>query len=180
MSEILLEIVSGEIPAGMQKKIAQNLANIFEAEIAKYVTQKGESNVFWSARRIGFCYEGFSLATAPSAEEVRGPKTSAPDVALEGFLKKYSLAKSDLYSQDHYYFAKIIHKSVSPQELLESILKKILSSITWPKSMKWNGDETWVRPIYSILAQFNGNILKFQYGNIQSSNTTLGHRIYSN
>ena len=62
-----------------------------------------------------------------------------------------------------------------------------MKALPWPKSMKWgSGTMTWVRPLQSIVALFDGKVLAGavapggQMAPIRFGDTTRGHRFLSN
>lgn len=172
MSELLLELFSEEIPASMQQQAAEKLATSIASEL-------NTTNIkFWATpRRIGCLLKEINIATNASVEEVRGPKISAPPQALEGFLKKYNLTEKDLEKTNDYYTAKIHHAAKNPNDFVASTVAKAIASLVWPKSMKWGEHTvTWVRPLKSILCLFNNQVVATSYGEVKSSNKTLGHR----
>ena len=59
------------------------------------------------------------------------------------------------------------------KDLLVKELLNIISSLRWKKSMRWsNNDLHWGRPLRSIMAIYNGKILKFSYGHLNSKDFT--------
>ncbi|HJK86223.1 MAG TPA: glycine--tRNA ligase subunit beta [Candidatus Megaira endosymbiont of Nemacystus decipiens] len=184
MNELLLELFSEEIPANMQK-IA---ANAYETIIKNFLTQKEISyqSIFsnFGPRRISLVVNGLPSKTKPIKVEIKGPKKSAPEKALQGFYKSNNTKKEDLVlSQingvDYYFFQKEIH-SRNIKEILEENLPKLIDSFVWPKSMHWgNYKMKWVRPLHNILCLFNEEVVNFEYGHIRTNNYTFAHRFMS-
>jgi glycyl-tRNA synthetase beta chain len=56
-----------------------------------------------------------------------------------------------------------------------------MGKLPWPKSMRWKPGNPvrWVRPLHSILATFDGEVVPCEFAGIQSGNTTRGHRFLS-
>ena len=85
------------------------------------------------------------------------PKTSAPEQALQGFLRSNKINKKDLFKKktekDEFYFYKTVATSLKTHDLLTEFIPKILSNYQWKKSMKWGEfDLNWGRPLKSILS----------------------------
>ncbi len=181
MSELLIEVLSSEIPARMQEDAHQNLA----ASILKGLQQKFDCAPsvlsFATPRRITVALQDLTLAQKSQSEEVRGPKTDAPSQALEGFLKKYSLTKEQLTESNGYYYATTgSGASSDTNQIITSVLQEVLNNFVWPKSMKWGADiGRWVRPIKSILAVLDGKVINISMGGIKSDNKSSGHRFLS-
>ncbi|MCI0528614.1 MAG: glycine--tRNA ligase subunit beta, partial [Nitrospira sp.] len=61
--------------------------------------------------------------------------------------------------------------------LLCEILPKLITSVPFPKSMRWGETSLrFARPIHWILALFGGEVVDFELGNLRSGHLTYGHR----
>jgi len=96
MSDFLLELLCEEIPARMQDKASADLARLFAEETAKAGLAIQAEQVWATPRRLALIARGLPAATAAVAEETKGPKTSAPDQAIDGFLRKTGLTRDQL------------------------------------------------------------------------------------
>src|SRR5437868_4604155 len=92
MPDLLLEIFSEEIPARMQARAAEELkAKVTGALVDAGVTYEG-AVVHATPRRLCLHVAG-ALAQSPATqEEKRGPRVTAPEAAILGFLKGAGLA----------------------------------------------------------------------------------------
>ena len=69
-----------------------------------------------------------------------------------------------------------MERGLATQILLKEILPEVISSIPFPKKMRWADlDVEFARPIYSILALLGKSLVTFRFGNIKSSRYTYGH-----
>ena len=178
MSEFFLELFSEEIPARLQKdireKIFEDFKNLFEQRSIK--SKKCFS--FSSPNRLAVIFEGLDKQINIKSQEIRGPKTSASDQALEGFVRSNKIEKKDLYikknEKDEFYFYKTTEKTLKTHDLLIESIPKILGNYQWKKSMKWGEfDLSWGRPLKSILAIFEKKVLNFKFHHLVSSNSTF-------
>jgi glycyl-tRNA synthetase beta chain len=66
-------------------------------------------------------------------------------------------------------------------EVLAEILPEVMAKLPWPKSMRWKPGVTtrWVRPLHSIVATFDGEVVPFSFAGVSSGRHTLGHRFLS-
>ncbi len=167
MSEFFLELFSEEIPAGLQRnlreKIFEDFKNLFEEKSIK--SKKNFS--FSTPNRLVLVFEGLDKQIKIKSKEVRGPKTSAPEQALEGFLRSNKINKKDLFKKktekDEFYFYKTVATSLKTHDLLTEFIPKILSNYQWKKSMKWGEfDLNWGRPLKSILSIFDKKIVSIK------------------
>ena len=178
MSEFFLELFSEEIPAGLQKnlreKIFDDFKNLFEEKSIK--SKKNFS--FSTPNRLVLVFEGLDKQIKIRSKEIRGPKTSAPDQALEGFLRSNKIDKKDLFKKktekDEFYFYKTVATSLKTHDLLTEFIPKILNNYQWKKSMKWGEfDLNWGRPLKSILSIFDKKVISFKFHHLVSSNQTF-------
>ena len=179
MSEFFLELFSEEIPSKLQinarKSLLENLKKFFgESEIII----KGKLNVFSTPNRLVVHIDKITKQISTKSEEIRGPNIKSPDKALEGFLRSNNIEKSKIFikktEKGDFYFYKKSSQKISAAELLRKNIPKILSNITWNKSMKWGDNNLfWGRPLKSILSVFDGKKLDFKFNHLKSSNTTF-------
>ena len=178
MSEFFLELFSEEIPAGLQKNLRENLLKSFNDFFEEKFISFKRSSSYSTPNRLVILFEGLQKQTILKSEEIKGPSTKAPDLAIEGFIRSNQILKQNLYEKEtekgKFFFFKTKSKKLYTHELLEEFVPKILNKIQWKKSMRW-GDFglNWGRPLKSILAIFNKKTLIFKFHHIQSSNLTF-------
>lgn len=177
MPQLLLEIFSEEIPARMQQGAARDLERMVSDRLKAAGLTWEALNVFAGPRRLTLVIDGLPTAAEDRNEEVKGPKTSAPAQALEGFLRKTGLTQDQLVERDGVWFAEISSKGRQTTEVFAEAVDQIVRSFPWPKSMRWGtGSLRWVRPIKRIIALFDGAVVPFEIDGIQSGDVTEGHR----
>ena len=178
MSEFFLELFSEEIPAGLQKnlreKIFENFKDLFEKRTIKF--KKGFS--LSTPNRVAIVFEGLDKKININTEEIKGPKTSAPDQALEGFVRSNKIDRKSLYKKktekDEFFFYKTKPKILITHDLLTEYIPKILENYQWKKSMKWGEfNLNWGRPLKSILSVFDKKVISFEFHHLVSSNSTF-------
>ncbi|MEX5433688.1 glycine--tRNA ligase subunit beta, partial [Klebsiella michiganensis] len=107
MSQLLIEIFSEEIPARMQQGGARDLERIASDAFKKAGLTWDSLTTYGGPRRLTLVVEGLPTATPDLNEELKGPKTSAPAQALEGFLRKTGLTQDQLVERDGIYYAQV-------------------------------------------------------------------------
>ncbi len=178
MSEFFLELFSEEIPAGLQKNLRENLLKSFNDFFEEKSISFKRSSSYSTPNRLVILFEGLKKHTILKSEEIKGPSSKAPVLAIEGFIRSNKILKQNLYEKEtekgNFFFFKTKSKKLYTHELLEEFVPKILNKIQWKKSMRW-GDFSlnWGRPLKSILAIFNKKTLIFKFHHIQSSNLTF-------
>lgn len=184
MNELLLELLSEEIPARMHANALIESKKIFEELLHAYQAEFKFLDTYISPRRLTIRVRDLAPLTKTIFQEKRGPKTTAPEKALEGFLKSIGILKEDLYEKEGYWIACVKIPSQSIKEILPSLLEAFLEKMPWPKSMKWHDfihnqtTKPWVRPIRSVLCIYQENPLNFSLPTlgIKTNDVTYGHR----
>ncbi len=184
MTDFLLELRSEEIPARMQSKAREDLARLFTAELAKAGIATSAIVTYATPRRLTLIARDLPLETAAVSEETKGPKTSAPPQALEGFLRKTGLTREQLIDRNGTLFAVTEKPGRATAAVLAEAIPAIVRAFPWPKSMRW-GDASasteslrWVRPLQGIVALLGEEIVPFKIAGIASGAATLGHRFH--
>jgi glycyl-tRNA synthetase beta chain len=132
---------------------------------------------FAGSRRLTLVAEGLPVAQADRDEELKGPRTNAPEQALDGFLRKSGLAKSDLVERDGVWFATLKRRGRATSEIVAQIVPAIVADFPWPKSMTSGVSRMrWVRPLRRVLCVFDGEVVPFQIEGLASGDVTVGHR----
>jgi len=181
MPELLIELFSEEIPARMQQKAADDLRQLVtNALVGQGLTYEG-AQAHGGARRLVLSVEGLDAKAADVNEERKGPRTDAPQPAIDGFLKSTGLSLEQLKVQDdkkgQFYLAVMRKPGRAATEIIAEILPDTIRKFPWPKSMRWgSGTLRWVRPLHSIICTFDGEVVPFEIEGIRSGNTTRGHR----
>ncbi|MEO6361515.1 MAG: glycine--tRNA ligase subunit beta, partial [Sphingomicrobium sp.] len=179
MTDFLLEILSEEIPARMQARARNDLARIFAEELHKAGLAHGAIDTFSTPRRLVLIARDVAEQTQAVREEIKGPRSSAPPQALEGFLRKTGLAQDQLEDRDGVYFAVIDRPGQPAIAVIQAALTRIFADFPWPKSMRWgSGAQRWVRPLQGIVAILGEEIVPFEIAGVTSGASTFGHRFH--
>jgi len=177
MAEFFLELFSEEIPSGLQKNLREKLLEEFQKLFLEKSIKSKKSFSLSSPNRLIVVFEGLDKQIKILSEEIKGPKTSAPEKALEGFIRSNKIEKKDLFKnktkKGEFYFFKTKSKLLKTNELLIEFVPKLLGNYQWKKSMKWGEyDLNWGRPLKSILSVFDRKVINFEFHHISSSNST--------
>ena len=179
MADFLLELLSEEIPARMQAGARNELARLFAECTDGAGLQTGSIDVYSTPRRLALIARDVAEGTEATREEMKGPRTSAPSQALEGFLRKTGLVRDQLEERDGVYFATIERPGRPAVEILSQAVQRIVADFPWPKSMRWgSGSLRWVRPLHGIVAIFGEEIVPIEIEGVASGATTVGHRFH--
>ena len=185
MADLLIELFSEEIPAGLQAPAAENLKKLLTNGMVEAGLTYANASAFYTARRLTLVVEGLLDASPTVQEERKGPKVGAPEQAISGFLRGAGLTMDDLEVRDdkkgQVYFAKITKPGRAAPEIVAEVLEATIRNFPWPKSMRWGlGSLRWVRPLQSILCVLSNNaeisVVPLEVDGIKAGNQTRGHR----
>ena len=177
MAELFIELFSEEIPSKLQINAREKIKQAIEERLNKKEIKFNSSRSFSTPQRLVFVIDGISEKIIQKQKVIKGPKTGAPQAAIDGFIKSNNLNKSDIYKKNiekgEFYFAKTKLKVVNILEELKSIIPETLRDYSWKKSMKWsNHDLSWGRPLKSIIALLDNKVINFNFFHLQSTNLT--------
>ena len=151
MPELFIELFSEEIPARMQARAADDLCRLLGEALSPLapVDMRG----FSGPRRIA-AVATVAAGVAESRSVERGPRRTAPEQALAGFLRKHGAARDDLREEGDFWVLDRMVPGVAAAGLVAAVMPGLLRRFAWPKSMRWGGTSgfTWVRPLRRIVA----------------------------
>ena len=177
MPQLLLELFSEEIPARMQAQAGRDLARMAEERLKAAGLPYERLETSAGPRRLTLVVEGLPAAQQDRSEEIKGPRATAPEQALDGFLRKTGLSRADLTERDGVLYAVIAQKGRPTPQIIAEMVEAILRAFPWPKSMRWgSGTFRWVRPLKRILCLFDGQVVPFEVEGIRAGDLTEGHR----
>lgn len=196
MPDLLLELRSEEIPARMQRKAAGDLRKMLADGLVEAGLTYEAAREYWTPRRLTLDIRGLTARSKDINEEIKGPSTSAPEQAVQGFLRKAglsSIAEAHVHSdpkKGDFYVAHISKPGRAAEEIIAGLVPDIIRNFPWPKSMRWGpasakpGSLRWVRPLQSILCTFGPEteepvVVDFEIDGIRSGNITYGHRFHA-
>lgn len=188
MPDLLIELFSEEIPARMQARAAEDLKGLVTNGLVEAGLTYSGAAAFATPRRLALSVEGLSAASKAVREERKGPATTAPDQAVEGFLRSTGLTRDQLEVREagkgQAYFAVIEKPGRAAAEIIAEVLEHTIRNFPWPKSMRWGaGSLRWVRPLHSIIClltdEAGATVVPLEVDGITAGNTTRGHRFLS-
>ncbi len=191
---VLLEIGAEEIPARFlpvaRNALLSNFTDILRQEYIDYPVEnyKPLCSVYATPRRLAIIID-IAPRQRDRVREAFGPPKSAafdrdgnPTRAALGFARSQGVDPKELVikpkeGKGEYVAVEIKEKGLPTEELLPEILKKVILSIAFPKSMRWgSGDMRFARPIHWVLAIFGNQPVSFELDGVKSGNRSRGHR----
>lgn len=180
MEKLLIEFFSEEMPAKMLSDYSQSFfnGNLLNNLKAKGIRSNKKFKIAYTPRRISGYLEDFYLSNHNEYEEIKGPRINAPEIAISGFLKKYTLNYVDqLEKRGEFYYLTRKVEQLPIQKLIKLAVEEAIMQTIWPKSMLWgNYEARWIRPLHSILCLYNQEIIPVTYCHLRADRKTQGHR----
>lgn len=181
-----LEIFSEEIPAKMQAEAILHAKETFASLLEGVV--HGSITVTCAPRRLCLTVEEVALSSEPVTIEKRGPRTTAPEAALQGFLRGNNVRKEDLVEKNGYFYLIEEQPGCPFLERIPELVRSFTRLMPWSKSMRWAHPETgrptapWVRPVHAVVCLWGNEPVAFTLEDwgLTTGNTTYGHRFLSN
>ncbi|MBN1271281.1 MAG: glycine--tRNA ligase subunit beta [Candidatus Aminicenantes bacterium] len=186
--DFLLELMTEEMPFEHITSGLDQIRNKMEAELR-------DSNVnVYRIISLGTCRRlviqgDFSEKQEDLEDTIVGPPKAAafsaegiPLPPAEGFARSQGVDVADLSvietRKGEYIGLKRVRSGKKTSDILADILPKILSSISFPKMMRWGtGSLRFSRPIRNLVCLFGEKIVPFSLESIDAGEKSKGHKI---
>jgi len=185
MPELLIELFSEEIPARMQTRAAQDLRRLVLEGLKAAGLATGAAKAYATPRRLALLVEDVAAKSPDLSEERKGPRVSAPNEAIAGFLKSAgltSIKEADVVKdakKGDFYVVRVAKPGRAAKDILGAVVPAVVAEFPWPKSMHWGAGRTrWVRPLHSIVCMLDGKVVPFAIEAVEAGRTTRGHRFH--
>jgi glycyl-tRNA synthetase beta chain len=183
--ELLLELLSEEIPAGMQRRALEALTELLRGKLAAAEIPAESLRGYVTPRRLTVIAERIPTTQPDRTEERRGPRVGAPGPAIDGFLRAAGLVSIDQCEirdtgRGEFYFATVQRPGRPAAEILPDFLRAAIAELPWSKSMRYPASSLrWIRPLISVVCLFEGEVLPLPLDLIAVGRVTRGHRFLS-
>jgi glycyl-tRNA synthetase len=203
---LLLEIGVEELPASDVDTAHEQLTQRIPTLLDELHLEHKDIRIFTTPRRLVVSIDSLSPNQPDREDLVKGPPAdkaivghvsnvtdSASDgshassvtytQAAIGFAKKNNVDTKDFEIREEgggkYVFAVVKQKGKPTPEVLAEALPKLIESIKFEKSMRWNqSGVSFSRPIRWYVALLGDTVIPFEYAGVLSSNITRGLRPY--
>ncbi|MFC1521058.1 glycine--tRNA ligase subunit beta [Elusimicrobiota bacterium] len=186
VTDFLLELYCEDIPGRFLQAIEQHLTSKMRSLIDQHGLGKVGVKVAATPSRIVVYIKDIPEKKPAREKTIIGPRSEMlyePEGSLKpqikGFAKAKGVDESALFIQNTpkgpYVAAKIVVPEVKVDEIIKIEIPKIISSISFPKTMRWESSGfRFARPIRSVIALWGKKILPLKIGPIpKASNRTL-------
>lgn len=189
--ELLFEIGTEEIPSGYIPPAMEDLKTVAGRLLQEHRLTYTSIRTLGTPRRLTLLVDGLAEEQADARREVVGPtKTVAfdaegkPTRAAEGFARAQGVPVDRLevrtLDRGEYVVAVQEEKGAPTPEVLLTLLPKLITSLSFPKFMRWGaGTLRFVRPIRWLLAIYGGKVVPVSIEGLTADAKTYGHRFLS-
>ena len=183
MEKLLFEIGTEEIPAKFMPGILAQLKELAEKKMDELRIPYEAVKVYGTPRRMTFIADGVAEHQADSTIEAKGPsvkiafKDGEATKAAQGFARGQGVDVEDLEVRGEYVYAVKHLAGQEVEDLLPGLLHDILTSLSFPKTMRWaDHDFRFVRPIRWLVALFGDDVIPVEITGVKSGKFSRGHR----
>lgn len=189
--KLAFEIGTEEIPAfDLQHATVQFPKLLAEALDGRGLAH-GEIQCYTSPRRMIAIVDEVASSTEALVEEHKGPsvkiaydENGEPTKAAIGFARGKGLDACALERREvdgvEYVFAVTSKPAMKATDLLPDVLRGVIESISWPKSMCWGTQkELFSRPVRWLVAYLGNEIIPVEFAGLTADSFTYGHRFLS-
>lgn len=187
---LVLEIGTEEIPARFFATALPQLRANAEKALKEARLDYTLADVFGSPRRLALYVKDLAMIQRDVEITAKGPAKKIaydangnPTVPAQKFAASQGVPVESLEiitdeKGGEYLYARRMEQGQSVAKVLPSLLASLVTSIDWPKSMRW-ADRTirYARPIKWLLAIYGDRKVPFDVDGIETVQTTRGHRV---
>jgi len=189
--DLLLEIGTEELPWGAQEVGRLQLEENARLLLERHRLSHGALEIYSTPRRLALLVRDLEEAQADFEELIKGPSRSAafdsegrPTKAAEGFARSRGARPEDLEvletEKGEFVFLRRVQRGRPAAEVLPALLEELLSSFSFPKSMRWgSGEFRFARPVRWLVALYGKEVVPCGVEDLRSGRHTRGHRFLS-
>ena len=186
MPDLLIELLSEEIPARMQPRARADLQRLMTDGLVEAGLTYAGARAFSTPRRLALTIQGLTERSATTREERRGPREGAPEKAVQGFARGAGVAVDALELREEkkgrHYYATVVSEGREAEAVVAEVLERVIRGFPWPKSMRWgSGTLRWVRPLRRMVCiltdEAGARVVPLSVDGIEAGDVTEGHRV---
>ncbi|GAA2708946.1 glycine--tRNA ligase [Actinoplanes palleronii] len=161
---LLFEIGAEELPPAELRNARAQLQRLLTEGLAATRLEHGEIRVFGTPRRLIAVVQAVAAREEDFVRTVRGPKTSAPAKAIEGFARGHGVTPEELATEEfngvpHLVLRKQESGGAAPQ-VLTAVLAKVVGGLRSAKNMRWNDPKlAFSRPLRWLTALWGDDVV---------------------
>lgn len=183
---LLLEILTEELPTRAVSELSAAGAEALGAQLQSQQLPYAAIHRYATPRRLAWRVDGLRRQQPTQRLERKGPALGAAkdsagqwSKAALGFAQSCGVAVDELEQRDGHLYFQREQPGRDLAELFPAIFAALTEALPIAKRMRWGSNEqSFVRPVLSLLALYNEEILPLEYFGLRAGNQTLGHRVH--
>ena len=185
----LLEIGTEEMPAGAVQGAIESLGKALREALAKAGLPPREVRVYGTPRRLAALLLAVPERQPDQSTQFTGPAVTAafdaagrPTRAAEGFARAQGVQVADLLriktpKAECVGVVRVVQGRAAAEILAEAV-PPLVMSLAFPKTMRWgSGEHRFVRPVHSVVALLDDQVVDLEIAGVRSGRETFGHRV---
>lgn len=186
--DLLIEIGMEEIPARFVRSAADQLKQKFVHWMNEHRLTFSAIQAYATPRRIAVWVKEIPDKQPDLLEEVKGPSRKIAmsedgewSKAAQGFARSQGVLMSDLFFKEwkgtEYVYARKSSSGVNTRDLLQEHLQHIITSLSFPKNMRWGSQSLrFIRPIRWLITLYGDEVIPLEIAGVKAGKTSKGHR----
>ncbi|WP_369077155.1 glycine--tRNA ligase [Symbioplanes lichenis] len=170
---LVFEIGTEELPPSEARAARSWLRNELSEQLDKTRLAHGTVTIHATPRRLVAVVPGVAAREEDYTQTVKGPKTTAPEKAKEGFARSQGVPVAALEVEAG---AFVVRKQVTggaALDVLAPVLAKAVSGLRAAKNMRWNDPRlAFTRPIRWLLALWGDDVVPVAVGALEAGRET--------
>lgn len=183
---LLLEMGVEEMPSSAAMSAISQLNEIVDDILADRRLSFDRRIGTGTPRRLVLSIQNLAETQEDIVEEVKGPPRKVafnlkhPTAAATGFASSQGVKVADLLikgtPQGEYVYAVKRVKGTKTERLLPELLAEVVDGLRFARSMRWDGELRFIRPIRWLLALYGNKVVDFDLDGLKGGDETFGHR----
>ena len=191
MSDFLFELGVEEVPVSEIKPILHQLKQKFQYKFKEHLVEFNKIEAAATNKRFMIYISKINEKANDKEEQIKGPakriaydENNQPTIPLKKFMEFNQVEPGDLSEMETpkgiYIVVNKRTEGLPTFDILRHIIPETLKELSFAKTMLWNASRVpFVRPIKTLLALLENQVVPFEFAGIHSSNTTMGHLLLS-
>ena len=182
-ADFLFELGTEELPPKSLAALIRSLKTSLIQQLQDAALSHGKVCVYASPRRLAVTIEKIQLKQEDKEEMKRGPATSAPVNAAQGFARSCgvdlaNLAIIDTDKGQYYQFQQQV-SGAQTSTLLAAMVEQALGQLPISKRMRWGASRSeFVRPVQWFILMLGEELLDCSLFGLPNTAQTKGHRFH--
>ncbi|OJF13564.1 glycine--tRNA ligase subunit beta, partial [Couchioplanes caeruleus] len=170
---LVLEIGTEEMPPAEARAAREQVRRELTGQLAATRLGHGEVRVYATPRRLIAVVGGVAAREDDHTHTVKGPRTTAPAQAREGFARAQGVPVESLETVDGQMVVRRHVPGGAAPGVLAGVLAKVVAGLRSARNMRWNDPRlTFTRPVRWLVALWGDDVVPVAVGALRSGRET--------